>query len=238
MTACVKCDGKVMREHGDIIYLPYGNEYSLLLKNLSTQRALVNVEIDGVDVVPSGLIVRNGQTIDLERFVINGDMSKGPKFKFIEKTDKISDFRGDKLEDGIVRISYRYEVPPTLGINLYVKSWNPSLYDGANTVYGSSSIRSLNSYMNNISVGSQVSSKSENGITTYGAESSQKFTYGNIGKLEVEEHVIIFHLKGDIGQAKVSQPLTVNTKIKCGVCGTSNSSRCKFCGECGTNLSY
>ena len=49
------------------------------------------------------------QRLDLERFVEGYSMSSGPKFKFIEKTQEISDFRGDKAEDGLIRIEFQFE---------------------------------------------------------------------------------------------------------------------------------
>lgn len=257
MVASVKCGGKVMREHGDTVYIPYGSEYSLLLKNLSTQRALVNIEIDGKNVVKGGLIVGNNQSIDLERFVIDNDLNKGPRFRFIEKTENISNTRGDRVDDGIIRVSYKFEKPPVT--TWYTQSSPfrsyPSYYDGSvlnnisvgSTIYGSST--TVN-YCNTIGDAGQKGPKGpvgiagdkgfqgDQGITTYGSESNQKFQTGSIGSLEYEEHVIVLNLKGDIGQVKVSQPIFVKTKIKCEVCGHKNPSLSKFCGDCGTNLSW
>jgi hypothetical protein len=257
MVASVKCGGKVMREHGDTVYLPYGNEYSVLLKNLSSQRALVNIEIDGQNVVPGGLIVNSNQSIDLERFVLNNDLSQGPRFKFIEKTERISDTRGDRVDDGIIRISYKYEYAfnNQLNTNYWLKTSH--LYDTrvGGTVYGSG-INSLLGSCDNMVYSASVSKgpvgirgmegprgdvgNNDAGITTYGSESNQKFTTGNIGLLETEEHVIVLQLKGDIGQVPVLKPITVDTKILCKTCGKSNRSlpQAKFCSECGTNLSY
>lgn len=245
MVCSVKCGGKIMREHGDTVYLPYGSEYSLLLKNLSTQRALVKIEIDGKHVVENGLIVGYNQSIDLERFVIDNDLNKGPRFKFIEKTENISNTRGDRIDDGIIRVSYRFEKPPVA--TWYTQSSPfrsyPTYYDGSilnnisvgDTVYGSST--TVN-YCSTIGQSGQKGLQGDQGITTYGSESTQKFQTGSIGSLEYEEYVIVLNLKGDIGQVKVSQPLLVKTKIKCEVCGHKNPSLSKFCGDCGTNLSW
>jgi hypothetical protein len=33
--------GKILRENGDEVYLPFGSQYSILLKNKSSRRSLV-----------------------------------------------------------------------------------------------------------------------------------------------------------------------------------------------------
>ena len=47
LVASLKANGKILREFKDTVYIPFGSEYSFLLKNLNTTRALVNVFIDG-----------------------------------------------------------------------------------------------------------------------------------------------------------------------------------------------
>lgn len=137
LVASIKSGGKIMREDGETVTLPFGGEYSILLKNLNTVRALVNIEIDGQDVVEGGLIVNINDTIDLERFILNNNLNEGPRFKFIEKTEQISDHRGDRVEDGIIRVTYQFEVPPTpYSYNYTHQPWdsgnnpNPKVYGG------------------------------------------------------------------------------------------------------------
>jgi len=125
LVASIKSGGKIMREDGDTVYLPFGGEYSVLLKNLNSVRALVNIEVDGQDVVDGGLVIQPNQTVDLERFIVNGNLNEGPRFKFIEKTGEISDYRGDRLEDGIIRVSYQFEVPFTP----FTYDWNYQPWD-------------------------------------------------------------------------------------------------------------
>lgn len=253
LVASVKVGGKIMREDGETIYLPFGSEYSLLLKNLNTRKALVKVEIDGEDVAGGGLIISPNQTVDFERYILDGNLSEGPRFKFIEKTAQISDYRGDRVEDGIVRVTYQFEAyqptthwyyPPTFG----GKYRSTDGGNGGNQVYGG--------FLNNTSVGLSVGSNSldgmvhdthttysanvstnDVGITTKGSDSTQKFQYGSIGPLEAEEHVICLNLRGQVGQHVVQLPVTVRRKIRCNVCGKSNLlTNTKFCPDCGTNL--
>lgn len=112
---CVKHQGRVLRELGEKIYLPFGSEYSLYLKNLDARRAAVRVFIDGVDVVDGRSLVVNGRSfLELERFLKNGNLSKGNRFKFIERNAAVEAGRGVQAEDGLIRIEFEYErvLPP------------------------------------------------------------------------------------------------------------------------------
>lgn len=112
LVASLKANGKILREFKDTVYIPFGSEYSFLIKNLNTTRALVNIFIDGTDVIEGGLVLNAGQEVDLERYVKNGNLSAGNRFKFIERTQAIEDGpRGAKLEDGLVRIEFQFEKP-------------------------------------------------------------------------------------------------------------------------------
>lgn len=119
LVASLKANGKILREFKDTVYIPFGSEYSFLLKNLNTTRALVNVFIDGEDMTPGGLVLNAGQEVDLERSIKGGNLKEGNKFKFIERTSAIENGpRGVKLEDGIVRIEFQFEKPPVSINNL------------------------------------------------------------------------------------------------------------------------
>ena len=51
LAAAIKVNGKVLREFKDTVYIPFGAEYTILVKNLETKRAIVNIFIDGENVV-------------------------------------------------------------------------------------------------------------------------------------------------------------------------------------------
>lgn len=136
LVASLKANGKILREFKDTVYIPFGSEYSFLIKNLNTQRAVVNIFIDGEDVVEGGLVVNAGQEVNLERYVKNGNLKAGNKFKFIERTQAIEEGpRGVKLEDGLVRIEFQYEKPRPV-INISDDFWKKSIV--GSPYYGSS----------------------------------------------------------------------------------------------------
>lgn len=110
LIACVKADGKVLREQDENVFLPFGSEYTLWFKNEHTRKVQINVEIDGTDVLfNKSLIINAGETADLKGFARDMVGSDNRAFKFITKTQEISDFRGDKIEDGLIKITYQFE---------------------------------------------------------------------------------------------------------------------------------
>lgn len=127
LVVAVRANGKILREHKDLVYLPFGAEYSLLIKNKNSVRAKVRVEIDGQDATEGvSLIVPANGSIDLERFIKSGNLEQGNRFKFIERTKKIEDGpRGIGAEDGLIRVEFEFEhVTP-----VYRPQIGPSVYD-------------------------------------------------------------------------------------------------------------
>ena len=135
MAVAIKTNGRVLRENKDAVYIKFGSEYAICIKNLNTVRCIVNVFLDGDNMVPGGLVLGVGQTIDLERSIKNGNLTEGNKFKFIERTTAIEEGpRGIKLEDGIVRVEYQFEktVPQSISIQ---QKWIPGHYEYEKTTH-------------------------------------------------------------------------------------------------------
>jgi hypothetical protein len=249
LVASIKANNKVLREFKDTVYIPFASEYSILLKNLNTVRAVVNVFIDGENVVPGGLVVDPGRTVDLERWIKNGNLSEGNRFKFIERTGAIENGpRGIKLEDGLIRVEYQFEIPRPV-INISNTLWNTPVYGNgvmrgstadwagpAGSVTCSASLNSVSADSFNVTA-SSASFQNETGITVPGSKSTQSFQTVTVGALDPTIHNIVLKLVGDLGNNKpVVKPVTVAHKPKCVTCGKQNKAHSKFCSECGTAL--
>ena len=243
--AVIKNKGKVLREHrdgDDIVYLPYGSEYSITLKNMNTVKALVKVEIDG-RVAIENLIIQPNSTVDLERFFEN-NMNQGHKFKFIEKTNDIKEFRGDKVDDGFIRIEFQFETEKQAIMRYLQYSPGNTYYwnDTPNIVYGSGNILPNNNTSecnvsnSNVSLDGLEEIDNEDGITVEGEISNQGFTNGYIGQLENKKNCIIIQLKGRTDKHNINKPITTKEKIQCKYCGKKSKSGCKFCPNCGAAL--
>lgn len=244
LVASLKANGKILREFKDTVYVPFGSEYSILLKNLNTVRAIVNITIDGEDMVPGGLVLNAGQEIDLERSIKNNNLSEGNRFKFIERTGAVEQHRGVKLEDGLIRIEYQFEkvyVGPATTIWGPNNTWAP--FYASNSLTRGKMLGQVthDSYTLNDVQCSTASAKAESynevGITVPGSKSEQKFTTVNNFAVETEKHVIVLKMLGETPDNKpVVQAVTVKHKPKCTTCGKLNKVHAKFCSECGTAL--
>jgi hypothetical protein len=106
--AVVKCNGKILREKNNVVSLPFGANYSILFKNLDSRKAEVHVSIDGKDVLDDSSLLIHANTNAELLGVMQGN-SVNHSFKFIQKTQEISDHRGDEIDDGIIRIEYAFE---------------------------------------------------------------------------------------------------------------------------------
>jgi hypothetical protein len=123
LVVAVKHNGRVLRENGDTVLIPFGSEYTLYFKNLNSVRALVRVSIDGEDATKGvSLIIEPNHSFELERFLDASNLDKGHRFKFIERTKKIEDGpRGVKAEDGLIRVEFEFERAPAKIEDVYVR---------------------------------------------------------------------------------------------------------------------
>lgn len=127
LAMAVKVDGKVLREIDGKVYLPFGAEYTIYFKNTSTRRVKVKITIDGQDAMDgTKLVIDANSTSELKRFIKNGNMTEGNSFKFIEKTEKISQHRGDRIDDGLIVVEYEFErEQPVQYMNTYWPKGRP-----------------------------------------------------------------------------------------------------------------
>ena len=232
----IKYNGKVLRENDSVVRLPFGSDYSILLKNKDSRKAVANVEIDGEDVA-TGIIIPGNDSVELKG-AIEG-LRVNNKFRFIQKTREISDYRGDRPDDGLVRVEYRFEQyePEVLPIRPLKEKSDP-WQDITKTVWyytdnGSTSGNTMDCCYYTAS----YNNFNDEGITVPGAETRQDFMYGYTKPLESQSFVIILHLRGRTKEHKViRKPITVKTILKCSTCGRKSKSSAKFCKNCGTYL--
>ena len=104
----IKVNGMILRESAEEVQLPFGSEYSVLLKNLNPVRAMAQISIDGKEAGPFYILGPNS-SVEIERFNTSGNQKQGNKFKFIERTEAIENNRGIQLEDGLVRVEFKKE---------------------------------------------------------------------------------------------------------------------------------
>jgi hypothetical protein len=132
LAVALKVDGKVLREFQDTVYIPFGSEYSLFIKNLNSVRCLVTIEIDGQDIADGDqFVVRANDSINIERFLKNGNTTAGNRFKFIERTPGVEQHRGVGVEDGLIRVQFEFERPTPVYVPPVYDTWTSGpIYNG------------------------------------------------------------------------------------------------------------
>ena len=258
----IKHNNKILREREGAVYLPFGEEYSILMKNLNSKKALVSVSIDGKDVLDGRkLIINSNSDLELERF-LKDNLNSGNRFKFVQFTKDIQDHLGDNIENGFIRVSVRHEKdkPEVNKINIYhhnyydYRYWpvyqpvsceplwrEGQFYCSSDTV---TTVKGINNCAYTVSASSLDGFNnfsdplSEDGMSVSGSISNQSFSYGSIGELEENEIVLVLQLKGfNFDGKSVVEPITVKSNLFCHTCGRKNDSLNRYCGNCGTRLS-
>jgi hypothetical protein len=228
---------KVLREIAGKVYLPFHSEYSLLIKNNNPFRACCSVRIDGTDVMGTELILNAFSSTDLERFLVNGDMQQGNRFKFVPLSDgRVQD--PSSPENGLIEVKFWKEIQRPIYLNYPIietwpKSYQPTIYSTPsgwtsacnNLTYTCSAMRDMGDLK-------CANTASQAGATVEGSVSHQSFTTTSFEGKDGEATVIRLQLMSR------TEPITVEkTKhIYCVECGKSNPYNNKFCGRCGTRL--
>jgi hypothetical protein len=242
---------KVLREIAGKVYLPFNSEYSLLLKNDNWQRACCSVSIDGTDVLGGDeLILHSYSSVDLERFLVDGDMLRGNRFKFVPLChSEVQD--PNSPENGLIEVKFWKEIQKTVYFNyivpdsgFYPKPYVPCNDGGSICSRGGQSINSFYSCSNstgnakcstNSMMGAQnvTFTAGTPGATVPGSMSGQVFGRTSFEGKDGSPTIIRLQLMGR------QEPITVEKTrhVYCGQCGKSNPYGNKFCGRCGTQLS-
>ncbi len=123
---------KIQKESDNgTVVIPFGSEYVLRLKNKLRKRAVADVWIDG-KIACKGIVVDANGTVDLERFVEDGNLSEGKRFKLVRVTDPKVDQPNDS-ENGNIEVNFYPEkdapvVEKTI-IHEYVHDHRHTRYD-------------------------------------------------------------------------------------------------------------
>jgi len=262
----IKASGKILKETPEIL-IPFNTEYSILLKNLESRKAVVSVSVDGKCVTKNRVIVQPNDSLELMGEKVHSTVKN--RFKFIQKTKRISDYRGDRVDDGIVRVEVWFESKMQEYFNepITYTNWDITpkwdyykrTYDTTDnslnylnqTVHTGGSVNTSN-YMNQLVgctnnsecvIPTKVMSRvAEDGITVKGSDTEQNFIKGFTNTLEITSTVITLLLKGYNNNKPLTIPITVKTLKTCEVCGyrvpNCNLKKEKFCTECGNRIYF
>ena len=256
LVAVIKVNGKVLRELGGTVSLPFGSEYSILVKNLNSVRAQVKVSVDGKDATEgTRLVIMPNSSIDLERYIRNGNLQAGNRFKFIERSPEVEAHRGIGEDDGLIRVEAWKELDrPFVPVPHYYDDpldpyypWRPHPWrkrfgggiGGSSTERPSASgmhLNSVRSFSDSCDVQVKSLNANDAGITVPGSESGQQFHKVSNFDVEPQSIVIVLRLRGAVGDELVSRPITVDFKPVCDTCGLTGAATSQYCSRCGAWL--
>lgn len=252
MVVVLKHDGKVLRDVQGTVKLPFGSEYTVLVKNLNSVRGAIALDIDGKDALSGYRIILEAN----EEFELRGFMEPDGvvrhAFRSIQKTQEIAAHRGDRIDDGLLRVTFEFERPSEPAVSPYINTapWF-KVIGGTTTANRPASSNGFSSfstpdvswfvsqepaYMARAFCAEDTSEPApEEVITVKGSDQHQTFGVTSFSGDGVK-HVIVFKLVGEAAEKPVQAPVYVKTKIECPTCGRPCKSHFKFCTNCGTRL--
>jgi hypothetical protein len=239
----------------NIVYLKNGDEFEIELFNPTQTKILAQIEINGVNISTSGIVIKPGQRVYLERYL---DVAK--KFLFetyeIDATDQAA--QDAILNNGVVSVKFSKEVVPN---NIWYRSYGNNtltVYPPFNCVYGepfnyrnlmyhsdnssgsvtrdystlTGTLSSVNTTYTSSIQPISMSASIETGRVEKGSQSNQNFTtdysnYGNVFSTTIWKIL-----------PESVKPIEVrDLTIYCSSCGSKRKKPThKFCPNCGTQF--
>lgn len=288
LVVSVKANNKFLREMGQNVRIPFGTEYEIYLKNTRDCDCIVDVTIDGKEVSDKLVYIKANS-----QFELKGDTRTNHAFRFIERTKKISKHRGNKADDGLIRVEYYFRKHefqhPKVVVSSYksyvTKPYSPfgpligqaepyrcdstgkhPMWGGTIGAINANYVQSDLSITTNSAVGQvsytaggddmvfncmidennqlnshmlrSVEPKNETGITVGGSDVQQGFTEIETKEWEWEtdRYSMTLQLLGEVEGEPVKKVVESRKNIVCSICGTSNKSSQRFCGDCGNRI--
>lgn len=244
-TAHITLNRGRLKTYGDKVYLKDGSNFEIELYNPKTTSVLAKIWINGKLLSESGIIVKPGQRVYLERF-----LDRANKFKFeTYEVEKSKETEKAIAENGKVTVWFYDESTYSTGTSNWQNPWfgtiSPAVYYGSpsttnvNQVYCTNTA-SFNANSGEVSLGPIGSNgpsgpaglqMDETGRIEVGESSNQKLesAYGNFNSwtcTRVDLQIL----------PESKMPIDASSiRSYCTGCGTRHKkSSWKFCPNCGT----
>jgi hypothetical protein len=226
-------------ESRDQIFLEDSEEFEIELFNPKENSVLAKISINGIQISSSGIVLRPGQRVYLERF-----LDSNQKFKFSTYEVENSKEAKEAIEkNGIIRVEFFDEYVPSYTYYSSGINYPSNLTLGGTTLNNTFTISSLtgtitttNSTAGSVDLSSATFNSAVNSVETGriegGSKSNQEFTYttGNFNfyHSQIVEYKIL----------PASQKPVEISEIRnyCSECGVRNKSNWKFCPSCGNKF--
>ena len=225
--------------NGHVVFLDDKDNFEFEIHNPTQKSVLCKIKLNGEYISTSGVVIRPGQRVFLERFLDTNN-----KFEFSTYEVKDTSLNRTAIDlNGDVRIEFYNEQTYQPNYSLYVLNGSSSTVSTGSPYYGNMTFTTSSSapmayYSNTSSVSSLVgeptlSKKSiETGRVEKGEKSKQNFTnsYQNF------EYNVSHQISLKILPLSNKNKTTEDIKYYCTECGTKTKSKYKFCPSCGNKL--
>ena len=217
--------------NGHVVFLNDKDNFEFEIHNPTQKSVLCKIKLNGEYISTSGVVIRPGQRVFLERFLDTNN-----KFEF--STYEVKDTSANRTAidlNGDVRIEFYNE-------QSYIPNYGTTLNLGGNLnttisrgipYYGDITFTTSNStpmayYSNTLCVSNTI----ETGRVEKGEKSKQQFTnsYQNF------EYFVSHQISLKILPLGTKNKTTDEIKHYCTECGTKTKSKYKFCPSCGNKL--
>jgi hypothetical protein len=236
-TAFITVRKQRQKQNGKNIYLHDKTEFEIELYNPTTEKIKAMIELNGVSTSSSGIVLKPGQRVFLERFL---DVDR----KFLYETYTVSLTQGSMeaiQNNGLVKVKFFKKYVPASYIGGYTWIGGNFQYNSGtipyngrltipcngsfvNTTTNNSTVTLLNNVSNSIEIGNTI----DTGSVEMGKKSDQEFgtdydVYCN-GETWVREWKILPY---------DTKEVTTEDLVKKCTCGTKMKDNYKFCPNCG-----
>lgn len=219
---------KVLREINKEVFLPFGSEYKIRVKNPKLHRVGVKFFVDGTEISNGLIVLDPKQTFDLRRMIVDGDIDKGPKLVFESKNHSgIQDPTASDL--GNVTVEFYSEQSRHISI---IKSLEEIRC--TNNTPDLTHLYSTNWTTSASPHDSQVlmSSTRQVGGTVPGAVTEQSFLSTNFECSSTADVTMTLKILGTKNPVYVQD----TRNVYCHICGNKCKYGSNFCSSCGTKL--
>lgn len=224
-----------LKQYGDKVYLKDKQEFEIELFNPTNSTRLAKIAINGKSISSSGIVLKPGQRVFLERYI-----DTPSKFQF--ETYKVEDSPEAKIAtalNGLVQIDFYDEYVPSPYSITYTNNYDNLLNQRSRTSYGTLDTMSFCSMTTNCSNETaslkkmSMPAEKETGRVEKGSSSNQSFTnyYGNFNTW-ASKSVKITILP--MSEKPVEKTDLANYCTNCGAKNKGN--KYKFCPSCGTKF--
>lgn len=254
ISLAILVDEKPLFEKKGSVYLPYGSNYSLLIKNNNSFDIVAKVSLD-MNFSNDSFIVKAKSKRVIRGFSYE-DLFYS--YRFVEETEKINQENKNKIERGCLSVTvFNNDLPPHETFPFRMSEI--ALNSGNKTIIDENKLNNINLHYDNIvAVTNTLSLNSIPNVRTESLKTEYK-EEKHLGGMNVfgepinekEDTIIksflfsdsigVFHykLKGrDEEENLIKRPILAKDNVTCTICETKASLNDKYCSHCGSFIVF